>query len=119
MIERRELRGFRVGGRLLVTKDSLLAFLRAREVLGTAEGEPLAEQIVRLATASNGGETRTTSTFAEYRSRSLAGEHSFDDSYGATWWKYVAELGDERRHLLTDTEHRTMSKSSATRRDAR
>ena len=80
--------------------------------MGTAEGERLAEQIVRLATASNGGETRTSSSFAEYRTRSRAGDTSVGDSYDATWWKYVAELGEDRRHLLTETEHRVMSKAT-------
>jgi excisionase family DNA binding protein len=32
MIERRELRGFRVGGQVRVQRDSLVAYLQAREI---------------------------------------------------------------------------------------
>jgi HK97 family phage major capsid protein len=76
--------------------------------LGTAEGERLAEQIVRLATASNGGETRTrtTASFAEYRSRTRAWYESVADSYDATWWRYVTSSRVDR------AEFRVMSKAT-------
>ena len=57
--------------------------------MATERAELLAEQIVRQATALG-------------RDRRGNGSR----------WKYVAELGDERRHLLTETEHRTMSKAT-------
>ena len=86
--------------------------------LGAADAQAIADPIVdsvvrgHRVTGSLERPNGSGSSFAEYRTRSLAGEHSFGDSYAATWWKYVAELGDERRHLLTETEHRTMSKAT-------
>ena len=55
--------------------------------MGTADAQKLADAIVDTVIREhkverpNGG---SGSTFAEYRTRSSAGEHSFADSYGAT-----------------------------------
>ena len=96
--------------------------------MGTAEAERLAEQIVRQATASSGGETRarTTSSYGEFRSATAAGRPNLGTSQDLVFWKYLTAPGgffdgrtsaDEpdwapQRYLIEPLEHRTLSRAT-------
>ncbi len=99
--------------------------------MGTADAQRLAELIVRQVTAGNGGETRTrtTSSYAEFRSASQAGRPNLGVTNRAqdlVFWKYLTTPGgffdgrtsaDEpewapQRYLFEDAEVRTLSRAT-------
>jgi hypothetical protein len=115
----------RVGGQLRISRDSLVHLLRTGKcAIGTAEAERLADEIVRQATASRGGERRTStpSSYAECRSKGEVARTSLASSPDLVFWKYLTSplysLGSgeapwsPERYLIEPAEQRVLGANS-------
>lgn len=125
MIDRCELRAVRVGGQLRISRDSLVHLLRTGKcAIGTAEAERLADEIVPQASASRGGERRTStpSSYAECRSKGEVARTSLASSPDLVFWKHLTSplysLGSgeapwsPERYLIEPAEQRVLGANS-------